>query len=533
MRKLSIAYVLISIVSLSVSNANNVTVSNVNFDGNTTITFDLSWENSWRTSTTQPYNYDGVWIFVKVRNCYEKNLGSPSAFAHVWLDTNPANHSATNSVPGGEALTIEMGTTDVAATPRGMGIFLYQTNDVTEATDISTSVTLEWDRATQAATMAAINDTSNYDVKVFAVEMVYVPQGAFYLGDGASSQCFHDVTGGTTVPFYVDSEESFTVSGAINRACDSTSVTGNPIDANYPKGYDAFWIMKYEISQYQYAEFLNTLTQDQAENRTTDELFTMTTKMYVMSNNAGVVSRQGIALDPQGDKRTDIFQLDLNANNTYNETSGDGLGIACNYLSLRDVLAYLDWAALRPLTEMEYEKACRGLLYPQVNEYAWGSVAITDAQFPINSGNPDEQAYGSGNGLCNYMNTTGGPLRVGFAATSSTNRVQAGCSYYGVMELSGNVAEPYMSFYNDANNSNDFEGQPGDGELDSDGYQDVTGWPSHIGDADFQMFLNKGGAWDWNNAVYNRVSRRNEEANYDNDTYVSVRDNSFGGRGGR
>ena len=31
------------------------------------------------------------------------------------------------------------------------------------------------------------------------------------------------------------------------------------------------------------------------------------------------------------------------------------------YISWPDLLAYADWAALRPITELEYEKAARGV----------------------------------------------------------------------------------------------------------------------------------------------------------------------------
>ncbi len=508
--------------------ANNLTISNTTYDGNETITFDLSWENSWRTSITQPYNYDGIWIFVKVRECTQKNLGAPAGFTHAWLSTVGGDHSATNSAPGGEALTIEVGTTDIAATPRGMGVFIYQTADVTEATDIATTVTLRWDKTTQAGQMAAIDAADNYDVEVFGIEMVYVPQGDFYVGDGASSNCFQDAGGN---PYQITSEASFSVSGTNNRTIDPAA--GN-VNANFPKGWDAFWMMKYEITQYQYAEFLNTLTPTQAQERTTDDLFTMTARNYVMSNNAGVVNRQAIVLDPQGDTRSDRFYVNLDNDNNYNEAE-DGLGVACNFLSLRDVFAYLDWAALRPMTELEYEKACRGSIYPQLNEFAWGSVGITSMQGIVNSGQTNERAIASGVGLCCYGHAgagASGPMRVGFAATSSTNRAEAGCSYYGIMDLTGNVMEPYISFYNNTVISDNFNGSFGNGELTTDGYQDVASWPSHSGNADYSIAITKGGCWALGSG-YLQVSRRNEEEYYDDAAYVFSKNNYVGGRGGR
>ena len=50
--------------------ANNVQLTNISVSNNITntgkvIQFDLSWENSWRTGSTN--NYDGVWVFFKLK----------------------------------------------------------------------------------------------------------------------------------------------------------------------------------------------------------------------------------------------------------------------------------------------------------------------------------------------------------------------------------------------------------------------------------------------------------------------------------
>ena len=41
-----------------------------------------------------------------------------------------------------------------------------------------------------------------------------------------------------------------------------------------------------------------------------------------------------------------------------------------------NLCTYLDWAGLRPMTELEYEKICRGPSAPVAGEYAWGSTTI-------------------------------------------------------------------------------------------------------------------------------------------------------------
>lgn len=522
------------VISFPKAWSNNLSITNVSYDNATyQVTFDLSWENSWRRDATIPFNYDGIWIFVKVRECKQKLLGNPTGFNHAWLSNNAVDHVAAASAPGGEALTIEVGTTDIAATPRGMGIFVYRSSDGGTGS-ISTSITLQWDKAAQAGAMSEIDLADEYDVKVFGVEMVYIPQASFYLGDGGSNNCFYNLGGGTSTPYQITSENSFYVSNTYNRAIDAA--TGTAIDANFPKGFDAFWIMKYEISQAQYAEFLNTLTYTQTENRTQDEIFTINNKSYVMSNNNGVVNRQAICFNPSGDRRRDKFGVDFNENDIIDETD-DGGGIACNYLNLRDVMAYLDWAALRPLTELEFEKTCRGTLTPVLNENAWGNGAELEVAAIINSGQPSEAASNSGVGLCNFNGAVGSdPMRCGYAATNSTNRTRAGAAYYGVLDLSGNVHEPYVSFFTDATYSSEFNGSTGDGELDTDGYHDVGGWPLHTADADVARFLAKGGNTN-RGQVHLRVSDRRIDGGsnyrYDTQAYVISRNQYGGGRGGR
>jgi hypothetical protein len=50
--------------------ANNIQLSGIALNGQNTasdftlVNFNVSWENSWRTSTNEN-NYDGAWIFVK------------------------------------------------------------------------------------------------------------------------------------------------------------------------------------------------------------------------------------------------------------------------------------------------------------------------------------------------------------------------------------------------------------------------------------------------------------------------------------
>ena len=151
-----------------------------------------------------------------------------------------------------------------------------------------------------------------------------------------------------------------------------------------------------------------------------------------------------------------------------------------------DLMAFADWSGLRPFTELEYEKACRGALKPVANEYAWGTKNITNATTITNSGMENERANTGANIVTNKK--TNGPLRCGCFADSATNREQAGATYYGVMEMSGNLWEYTYSVGIEGNRS--FNGNiHGDGKISDNGFTDieVTEWPRGAG--------LRGGSW--------------------------------------
>src|SRR5690606_34108325 len=54
--------------------------------------------------------------------------------------------------------------------------------------------------------------------------------------------------------------------------------------------------------------------------------------------------------------------------------------------------AYVDWAGLRPFTEMEYEKACRGPILPQARDYPWGLAVRHLVNRFDNKNTPEETA---------------------------------------------------------------------------------------------------------------------------------------------
>ncbi|MEY3438636.1 MAG: hypothetical protein RL265_1221, partial [Bacteroidota bacterium] len=72
-----------------------------------------------------------------------------------------------------------------------------------------------------------------------------------------------------------------------------------------------------------------------------------------------------------------------------------------------------------------------------------------------------------------------GPLRVGSFATASSTREQAGASYYGIMDLSGNLWDRTVSVGN-ATGRNFTAPIHGNGLLTSDGFCDISTWPGYV-----------------------------------------------------
>ncbi|MCX7953960.1 MAG: SUMF1/EgtB/PvdO family nonheme iron enzyme [Bacteroidales bacterium] len=324
---------------------------------------------------------------------------------------------------------------------------------------------------------------------MYAIEMVYIPQGAFYVGDNVfpgSSSSGYFVAGTTTSPFQITSENTLTIGNSAPTELWGSSTSGyntigptGTLPATCPKGFGAFYIMKYELSQQMYKEFLNKLTRTQQINRVS----ATTVGRYMRDNNTSTTpqNRNGIKLllDP-GAPYSMIYGNDLNNNNVPDEND-DGMHISCNWISFRDYLAFADWAGLRPFTELEYEKACRGPLNPVANEFAWGTVLFINATGINNPGQNNEvPSNSSANVVGNNNINVQGPMRNGCFAGSTTNRVQSGGTFYGVMEMSGNLWEYVVSVGIASNRT--FNGHyHGDGFLDVNGNSNTSNWPSDGG----------------------------------------------------
>ena len=145
----------------------------------------------------------------------------------------------------------------------------------------------------------------------------------------------------------------------------------------------------------------------------------------------------------------------------------------------------MDWAGLRPMTEMEFEKACRGNLPAVSGEYAWGTATVHATSYAAltNSGAANElpNSPSTTNGNASYGTTTNIPgvfqsqLRVGIFATGSSNRVTSGAAYYGIMEMSGNAFESVVGISTTQGRA--FTGAHGDGALSNAGNATTANWP--------------------------------------------------------
>ena len=471
--------------------ANNIIISNVSLsEQNLTtrtckIKFDVTWDNSWRNSSI-PGNWDAAWIFIKARQ-------SLSPYQHV----NILDYGY--SVPNGATMQIPADR---------KGFFLYRSSDGSGNVNF-TDCTLLWDYG-----QAGIPNDATIELKVFAIEMVYVPQGSFKAGDNATwyysggSGHYGYFKQGTAdnEPWNILGEDPITTTNTVSDGYyynswywiwtpQGTINSGSgeifTIPDYFPKGYNSVYCMKYEISQQQYTDFLNSLdNQTQQNNRIESNLAEIPfTNKYIMSNSATVNYRNSIAcsLTPNGNGYNQFF-CDLNNNNVANE-SDDGHNIACNFLKWPDVASYLDWAALRPMTELEFEKICRGPNEAVGLEFAWGTSSFATTPYSIDlSGSANEIISGglsnnTGNASLSSTSSSG-PLRCGIFAASTSNptRMITGATYYGVMEMSGNVTEFCVSVGNVAGRA--YNGQHGDGLLNPQGHANVDYWPGINGNTD-------------------------------------------------
>jgi formylglycine-generating enzyme required for sulfatase activity len=396
--------------------------------------FTLSWNNSWNNE----YGYDAAWIFIKYQS-----QSLTANYRHARISGN-GHRLLINHIPGSPNPAFEI--------PEDRtGFFIYPSTSFRGNIRWTIEIPLD---------ITTIND-QNFNVndrylEVFAIEMVYVPQGAFTLGDPDTvayrnfSLFAADGSGRPAGLYTIRSEKA-----PINVGPEKGNLYYNaevplyhgdrrgPIPADFPKGFAAFYIMKYETTQGQYADFLNSISptasqaranfggKDYYENRGT---IRFTGKKYVA----------GSPLRPN------------------------------NFFSWDDACAFADWSGLRPFTELEFEKACRGPKIPIAHEYPWNTDNKNKLQRVINA-----------DGDLVWLNG------LKEADLREIDREKYGASFYWVMDLAGSLWERCITIGDSTGRA--FKGTHGDGQLTGYGFANNADWPK--GSTETAGFGFKGGGY--------------------------------------
>jgi len=329
-------------------------------------------------------------------------------------------------------------------------------------------------------------------VWLHGLRMVHVPEGAYLLGSSRGVKgeynCFYDART-PDKPFKVESEAAITVieneggeaveSDTPVMSWDNSRQFGyhGDIPAAFPKGHGGFYCMRTSLTQGEYADFINSLAGEAKTVR----------YPYLGENSFRFAIYRG--------HRRRVAARPLRG---------------CNYLGWADARAYLFWAGLRPMTEMEFEKCCRGPLAPVRGEYAWGTrkaeriktivgdeASGTEAlDGNIHAGNGDITLQGGdgGNGPVRAM-AFAAPGRPNaewlFPSSSATTNVETwqntgemsereamGATYWGVLGMSGNLWEYVVTA--GTSDGRKFCGNHGSGALTATGLPDTKiqppGW---------------------------------------------------------
>ena len=481
--------------------ANNIQISSVSvkdkdtIEGTAFVQFTLSWDHSWKDRLHR--NWDAAWVFVKTYNPHERiwrhvSLTAPTGSP---VDKNATNcfmalpHSIGNAnVPVWSEIATSQ--TDFGTTIQS-GVFIYR-KGVGNGSNLIEDIQLQFNYRDYNFT-----DDDEIQVAVFAIEMVYVSAHEYIIGDGTSPQSLY--ADGKNLIIKTD-----LLSGRSALMGKVTSETGwayqgTPVPDTFPMGLKAFYMMKYEISQHAYADFLNTLNPDQQANRTSCNPFAAKGTMALIPPAYGsnpLQYRNYVRIRIPAEYETEdypakgaVFGHNITGVDVDScwERESNGGNIACNFLSWDDGLAYLDWSCLRPMSEMEFEKACRGIQFLR-RGMAWGeqygiaanNYAITDAGLATEiSAEPS---------TC-YLETGRAPwvMRVGAFAKDSTMRNESGATYYGIMNMSDNLWERCVNVSTAEGRS--FIPRDGDGALNDktgdaeveDMIQGIVCWPSETG----------------------------------------------------
>lgn len=384
------------------------------------VKFTITWNNCWRNEK----NYDAAWVFFK----YVGPTYQVAPYRHARIATT-GHRVIGNHITGAPSPVIEI--------PEDRtGVFIYPGSKYRG--NISWTIELSLD----TAILREPNfNPNNRLIHAFGIEMVNIPGGAFTVGEADTSAArknyslfISDGNGQFGGLKRITSEtQPITVSqrkGDLYYHASNALYHGDQkgtIPAEFPKGYQGFYVMKYETTQGQYASFLNCISNAAAASRANFG----GRDYYTYRGSIRFDGERYVAGSP---------------------------GRPCNFFSWDDACAYADWAGLRPLTELEFEKACRGDLSPVAHEFPWNTNNKDRLYRVVNK--EDELVWLNG---------------LKEEDLSDKNRDQYGASWYWVMDLAGSLWERCVTIGDSVGRA--FKGSHGDGMLAPYGFASNIDWP--------------------------------------------------------
>lgn len=358
------------------------------------VELDVGWRNAWRNER----NHDAAWIVLR----------TPDAQGGSVMRLDPGGAARAEGARAGK----------VAISEDGVGCFVHL--DEPWRGDVSWKLSLPLMKGA----------LSPADCEAFGLEMVLVPAGPFELGDehrqaretGSFYRCGPD--GAPAGTFRVESEAPIRIGsmeGALHYDAGAhPEYRGDrqgPLPEDFPKGTRAFYAMKYELRQGTYAAFLDRLPEEWRARRAP------------------------LGLDDEQAATCTIERLE---NGRFTARAPDR---PANFVTWDDTAAFADWMGLRPMTELEFEKAARGPVRPMPLDYPWGTAereSLLRRVLPTR-----DLAHGDDEAERDLSDAT---------------RARHGASWCWMLDLSGSLWERVVSAGHPLGRA--FRGTHGDGRLD-------------------------------------------------------------------
>ena len=285
----------------------------------------LTFDVGWKNSWRHEGNHDALWVFFKYR---------PEG-SDEWRHLRLAADKTVNPTGYGQA----GGTRVDLIVPDGDDGFLgmiIRRADYGLGSLSATGLTARWD----LATAPGISPDQKISLLAVGLEMAFVPEGAFVLGGDIEPFRFYEYTDGS------QHQKPYRVAGAgpiptgrqpghLWARRGNEPEDGGTLPAGYPTGFGGFYAMKYHVMPY-FARFVESLSPAEVQS---------------MGWPPEALSQRG--------------------------------------MSWAEGTAFAAWAALRPLSELEYEKLTRGPIEPdwdtgdRLNHPSfWGVEAINGWRSP-------------------------------------------------------------------------------------------------------------------------------------------------------